>query len=160
MRKAPKRRVFGTCKLSRSIEGIIILCLLLGALTACAESADPDLVDVESSGVSGVYTDLPDSSRRVEGEFSWGVSSYVPNGSVIVDLGATPPYLSLPGLTIPVLAWSKLDETTDELVLDMPPPAPAEVKAVFKISGDILEIESEYLWSSNPDRPLIRIGGP
>jgi hypothetical protein len=36
-------------------------------------------------------------AQTEEGQFSWGKAMHVPMGSINIDLGADPPYLSLPG---------------------------------------------------------------
>jgi len=138
--------------------------LLLGAV-GCAESDEPTPSEAGVlQEINGVYTAFTEAATSTE-EFSWGQGEYVPQGSLVIDLGATAPYVREPGFRYDVVTFEAVDEQTVSMALEIESGSregPLRFTAVFHIleSGAIwIESTPSYLVIER-DRPLTRISGP
>lgn len=81
--------------------GVVLLLLGLWATVGCRGEGRPSevakLSDDDWYALCGIWVRI--EARNVsttQGRFSWGSARHVPNFSLNIDLGAIPPYVSLP----------------------------------------------------------------
>ena len=113
-------------------------------------------------GLCGIWV-IHRSAKTVEGSFSWGKAQHVPQGSVNIDLGAEPPFLTLPGglFHIRSVATAGVDQLRLELTWKRSGVEDTTVKLVVHFNEDgSMWWEPNGIMGQGPEVLYYKIDGP
>ena len=143
----------------------LCVCCVIGS--GCSRARAPDVLvrGLTSDGyfrLSGAWGRNKDAPTE-PGTFSWGRSPWVPNGSLIIDLGDSPPFLATTGILFEVSSVSELANRVYILNMlwkrsEVPDQS---IRLVVHIGEDgSMWLEPNGVMGQGEGYPFYKVGGP